>query len=1049
VEPVDGGVLHRLDDSYAVRLKGGLTYYFAIPKEPTDEILVEYLMDVRENSLRYVRDENGLKDIVESSGRRIEVTSHNGLIEIMQLRHPEYEKAHPLVRYEYDLNGDLTTVYDALDIPYRFRYQNHCLIQHTDRNGLSFYYEYDGYSSDGRCHHSRGDGDLYNYHFKFHDLEGRTEVIDSLGHISTIQYNNRYQIIQEMDALGVVTHYEYDEAGRTAAVIGPLKQQTEYYNDASGNLSKLVRPDRSEFVNIYDADNFLISTIDPNGKIWKFESQGGLLTRRTTPRGAEWIYEYNVRGDLACTINPLGSRTNYRWDQFGNLVAMTDPLGNNINFAYNAMGNITLFVDSLGQETSYHYDCRQRLIRICYPSGNQIQLAYDNGDNLTHFLDQNGNLTRFEYTGIAEVSQRIKPDGTTVRYQYDTEERLTAVINERNEKYELLRDPLGRIIREIDYWGHSKEYNYDAAGNLVEIKDPLTRVTQITYDTLGHMVEKTYYDGKKEKFKYDANGNLLQAQNENISVVREYDDDGNMVLEKQGDFNVENIFDKLGRRIKRISGHGNHFELSYDAVSNVICLALNGKNHVISQYDALGRVIQEFLSQRLNRVMVYDEDGRLKHQRLECPNEIIERFYEYDNIGNLTKRLDTKKRENNFHYNLSDQVLEHFDLFGNLHRFDYDPSGELLQEIPGYAGTLPSTVRAATYDGTIYEYDAAGNVVLRQTQTSEAIFYWDGGNRLVRAVGENGQSLEFGYDALGRRIYKSVDEEIVRFQWDGNNLLSDHSNLQHKAREFFFREGTLKPVFFVADFVCYFENDQIGIPHEIIDVTGRKLWSGIYDVWGAVEKVFIDEVDNPLRLQGQYFDHETQLAYNRNRYYDPKIGSFISQDPIGLVGGPNLYRPFPNIFAWIDPFGLTCSISFDCAQDLARLLYQRSRWMRAIQRIGRIRDMARQYRAIDDFITNYRRATGIDIDVIPRHQAGQHGLGPGNWGTYRPDEGRILMHEDVFTNPRVNPVDEIGHEVGAAEIGRALGIPKESIPAVHGMPGGGEGYLTHVVDMHY
>ncbi|UCF93035.1 MAG: RHS domain-containing protein [Desulfobacterales bacterium] len=1048
-EPVDGGTLHRLDEHYAVRLKRGLTYYFPIPKEPTEEILVDYVMDLSRNLLRFGRNENGLKEIVESAGRRIEVTSRNGRIEKMQLRHPEHEKLHPLVRYEYDTNGNLITVCDALDVPYRFGYENHCLTQHTNRNGLSFYYEYDEYSSNGRCHHTWGDGGLYNYHFKYHDLEGRTEFTDSLGHQWAVNYNNRYQIVQEIDALGGVTHYEYDEVGRTTAIIGPLKHRTEYHDDACGNLARIVRPDGSEFVNIHDADNLLISTIDPNGKIWKFENQGGLLTRRTTPRGAEWIYEYNVRRDLTCTVNPLGSRTNFRWDQYGNLVAVTDPLGYSINFGCNMQGSILLFVDSLGQETSYQYDPKERLISVSYPSGKVVQLAYDNEDNLTHCRDQNGNLTRFEYTGIGEVSRRIKPDGTTVRYEYDTEERLTAVINERSQRYELVRDPLGRIIREIDYWGYSKEYKYDGAGNVVEIKDPLTRITQITYDTLGRMVEKTYFDGKKEKFNYDLNGNLILAENETISVVREYDDDGHVVLEQQGDFKVENIFDPLGRRIKRISGHGNYFELTYDSVSNVIGLSLNGRKHVVSQYDALGRVIQEVLGQQLKRVMVYNADGRLRHQKLECPTEMIERLYEYDSVGNLTKRLDPKKRENRLRYSLAGQVLEHFDPLGNLQQFHYDPSGELLREIPGYEKTSPNTVRAAAYNGVIYEYDAAGNVVLRRTQTSKTIFNWDGGNRLVRAVSENGQSVEFGYDALGRRIYKSRDGEIVRFHWDRNTLLSDHSNLKEKAREFFFREGTFKPVVFATDFVGYFENDQIGVPHEVVDVKGRRLWSGIYDAWGAVEKVLVDEVDNPLRLQGQYFDNETQLAYNRNRYYDPKIGSFISQDPIGLVGGSNLYRPFPNVWAWIDPFGLTCSISFDYAQDLARLLYQRSRWMREIQRIARIRDMARQYRAIDDFITNYRRATGIDIDVIPRHQAGQHGLGPGNWGTYRPDEGRILMHEDVFTNPRVNPVDEIGHEVGAAELGRTLGIPKESIPAVHGMPGGGEGYLTHVADMHY
>ncbi|MDH2433502.1 RHS repeat-associated core domain-containing protein [Pokkaliibacter sp. MBI-7] len=63
---------------------------------------------------------------------------------------------------------------------------------------------------------------------------------------------------------------------------------------------------------------------------------------------------------------------------------------------------------------------------------------------------------------------------------------------------------------------------------------------------------------------------------------------------------------------------------------------------------------------------------------------------------------------------------------------------------------------------------------------------------------------------------------------------------------------------------------------------------------------------NPLRFQGQYFDDESGLHYNRHRYYDPHTGRYISQDPIGLLGGLNPYRYAPNPVNWVDPLGLTC-----------------------------------------------------------------------------------------------------------------------------------------------
>ena len=61
---------------------------------------------------------------------------------------------------------------------------------------------------------------------------------------------------------------------------------------------------------------------------------------------------------------------------------------------------------------------------------------------------------------------------------------------------------------------------------------------------------------------------------------------------------------------------------------------------------------------------------------------------------------------------------------------------------------------------------------------------------------------------------------------------------------------------------------------------------------------------NPIRFQGQYYDQETGLHYNRHRYYDPQTGQFIGKDPVGYAGGLNLYRYADNPVGWIDPLGL-------------------------------------------------------------------------------------------------------------------------------------------------
>ncbi|MNH12060.1 putative deoxyribonuclease RhsC [compost metagenome] len=102
----------------------------------------------------------------------------------------------------------------------------------------------------------------------------------------------------------------------------------------------------------------------------------------------------------------------------------------------------------------------------------------------------------------------------------------------------------------------------------------------------------------------------------------------------------------------------------------------------------------------------------------------------------------------------------------------------------------------------------------------------------------------------------------------------------------------------------YFHTDQIGTPLELTDSEGEIVWQATYRSWGAIEQLTVNEVEQNLRFQGQYFDDETGLHYNTFRYYDPEVGRFVTQDPIGLAGGRNLYRYAPNPLGWIDPMGL-------------------------------------------------------------------------------------------------------------------------------------------------
>jgi RHS repeat-associated protein len=98
--------------------------------------------------------------------------------------------------------------------------------------------------------------------------------------------------------------------------------------------------------------------------------------------------------------------------------------------------------------------------------------------------------------------------------------------------------------------------------------------------------------------------------------------------------------------------------------------------------------------------------------------------------------------------------------------------------------------------------------------------------------------------------------------------------------------------------------DHLGTPLELYDARGAKTWQAQLDSYGAVREGKGKAQDCPFRYQGQYEDAETGLYYNRARYYDPHTGSYISQDPISLFGGIELYSYVSNPTSWVDIFGL-------------------------------------------------------------------------------------------------------------------------------------------------
>ncbi|MDD0815431.1 RHS domain-containing protein [Curvibacter sp. HBC28] len=106
---------------------------------------------------------------------------------------------------------------------------------------------------------------------------------------------------------------------------------------------------------------------------------------------------------------------------------------------------------------------------------------------------------------------------------------------------------------------------------------------------------------------------------------------------------------------------------------------------------------------------------------------------------------------------------------------------------------------------------------------------------------------------------------------------------------------------------AFYHCNHLGTPLALIDVeTAKIIWHAEFDPWGLMKSEYNPyNIDQPIRMQGQQRDQETGLFYNRYRYYIPRVGRYVTQDPVGLQGGVHLYQyASTNPLQWTDPLGL-------------------------------------------------------------------------------------------------------------------------------------------------
>ncbi len=179
--------------------------------------------------------------------------------------------------------------------------------------------------------------------------------------------------------------------------------------------------------------------------------------------------------------------------------------------------------------------------------------------------------------------------------------------------------------------------------------------------------------------------------------------------------------------------------------------------------------------------------------------------------------------------------------------YTFDPVGNRLTSasVPNYSYNSSNELTGS--GSATYTYDSNGNILTKTSPAGATTYTWDFENRLTSVQQPGPTTVTFKYDPFGRRIEKGSSVYV----YDGANLIEE------------------------------------------TDLGGNMV----------ARYVFGSGIDEPLA--GREWDSETGLYDYRARYYDPAIGRFLSEDPIGFKGGFNFYVYVMNEpTTLIDPFGL-------------------------------------------------------------------------------------------------------------------------------------------------
>jgi len=770
-------------------------------------------------------------------------------------------------------------------------------------------------------------------------------LTNALGHVTQIPaYDAAGRPLTVIDPNNVTTSLTYTPRGwlKTRTVDG---KTTTWDYDAAGQLTRVTLPDGSHTDHHYDPAHRLTSITDTLGR-----AIDTTLDNAGNVTATAW---QNMDASTAKSESAV-------MDALGRPQTRTDGRNQTTSQTFDAHGNLTATTDPKSQTTTRSWDALHRLTRLTDPLSGQTTLTWDGQGNLASLTAPNGALTSLTHDGLGNRSQETSADAGSSSATYDAAGNRLTRTDARGVVATFTHDALNRPLT-VSYpaTGENLTYTWDAGpgcsngvGRLCQVTDPLGS-TRYAYDPRGNRITETRIIGPLSlttQTSYDAADRPIALTTPGGKLIS---------LTRNGDGDIQSLAapvagtpvtlaqaiatNALGETTTQTYGNGVVETRQYDGAGDLATTSESntgggsggggGEEDVptLPEWGALllGSLLLFLGLKRRNGTASGGLPGGLAGllaglalasllAGLPATPAQADETLTYDANGNIVSR-STEQGTTTYGYDALDRITSEAGP-QKTQTLTYDGNGNRLSDGSGSHTYTANSDRQATQAGQAVTLDAAGHT----TQARNLGFVWNQAGQLkeVRQTSPTGTLLAtYDYDHRNRRIRKTTTAAAPQgagttiYLYDQfDRLLMEADGAGTPKVTYVWRDDVPTAVILAGppETVLYLETDHLNTPRVARNQNKTIVWRWESDAFGSTPAN--EDPDNDgqkttinLRFPGQYFDKESGLHYNWNRYYDPQLsGRYLSPDPIGLAGGTNLYTYVGgNPLSLIDPEGLS------------------------------------------------------------------------------------------------------------------------------------------------